>query len=328
MKVQHIIGADLSKATIDLCCHLSGAHLQIENQAKGFEQLLSWMGNQQINPCEVMVVLEHTGLYSYCFEHFLYEHHIAFSKVAALQVKHSIGLVRGKSDKLDAKRLAEYGFDKRQTLQPASPLSQQMERLQFLHTTRERLVKHKAALLNSVKEYRNIGLDEKDPVMRCQLTLIKGFEQQIEMLQGAMEVIVQANPCIQQNQDLLQSITGVGKVLSMATILKTKNFTCFKTARKFGCFCGIAPFPDDSGILKKKTRVSHLADKAMKTLLDLSAKCAIQHDPELREYYLRRIASGKSKMSTMNIVRNKIVYRMFAVIKRGTPFVENYLQTA
>lgn len=66
----------------------------------------------------------------------------------------------------------------------------------------------------------------------------------------------------------------------------------------------------------------------MKTLLNQSAKSAIQYDKELREYYLRRITDGKSKMSTINIVRNKILYRMFAVIKRQTPFSENYLQIA
>jgi hypothetical protein len=51
-------------------------------------------------------------------------------------------------------------------------------------------------------------------------------------------------------------------------------------------------------------------------------------DKELKEYYLRRTENGKSKMSTINIVRHKILYRMFAVIKRQTPFVENYLQAA
>jgi hypothetical protein len=66
----------------------------------------------------------------------------------------------------------------------------------------------------------------------------------------------------------------------------------------------------------------------MKTLLDLSAKSAIQYDKELREYYLKRIQNGKSKMSTINVVRNKILYQMFAVVKRQTPFIEHYSQAA
>jgi len=66
----------------------------------------------------------------------------------------------------------------------------------------------------------------------------------------------------------------------------------------------------------------------MKSLLDLAAKSAIQYDKELKDYYLKRTAIGKSKMSTINVVRNKIIHRMFAVIKRQTPFVENYLHVA
>jgi len=66
----------------------------------------------------------------------------------------------------------------------------------------------------------------------------------------------------------------------------------------------------------------------MKTLLTQSAKSAIQYDKELKDYYQKRTAMGKSKKSTINVVRNKIIHRMFAVIKRQTPFIEQYLKTA
>ena len=58
----------------------------------------------------------------------------------------------------------------------------------------------------------------------------------------------------------------------------------------------------------------------MKSLLEQAARSAIQYDPELKAYYQRRIQHGKGKRSTLNIVRNKIIYRMFAVIGRGTPY--------
>ena len=149
------------------------------------------------------------------------------------------------------------------------------------------------------------------------------------MLETEMYCIIDSDESLQQNFRLLQTIKGVGKVLALAIIIKTNNFSRFKNARKFACLCGTAPFEHSSGSsIRKKTRVSHLADKQMKTLLDLSAKSAIQYDKELREYYLNRTEGGKSKMSTINVVRNKILYRMFAVIKRQTPFLENYLQAA
>ena len=66
----------------------------------------------------------------------------------------------------------------------------------------------------------------------------------------------------------------------------------------------------------------------MKSLLDQGAKSALLYDKELKNYYESRLAKGKSKMSTINIIRNKIIARMFAVIKRQKPFVENYLAAA
>jgi len=329
MKLQHIIGADLSKRSIDLVCHLLKSHIQIENRITGFTDLLKWLRQQKINPCETMIVMEHTGLYSYCFERFLQEHQIAFCKVNALAIKRSIGLVRGKTDKIDAARIAAYGYEKKDKLVADVPVSDALKRLQMLHSTRERLVRHRAALIRAVNEYRHIGIPEKDLVILTQLQLIKKFDKQIEKLMTEIETIIEEQEPLQRNFRLLQSIKGVGKVVALVTVIKTHNFTRFANARKLACFCGTAPFPHESGTsIRRNARVSHLADKQMKTLLDLSAKAAIQYDKELREYYLRRTADGKSKMSTINVVRNKILYRMFAVIKRQSPFSENYLQAA
>jgi transposase len=328
-KVQHIIGADLSKKTIDLFCHLIKKYIRIDNRLSGYKELLKWIQQHQINASELMIVMEHTGLYSFCFEQFLQQHQISFTKVNALAIKRSIGLVRGKSDKIDARRIAEYGYEKRSKLIAEVPTSSELQRLRLLHSTRERLVKQRASLLNVLKEYGNIGLSKRDSIMRSQIRIIQSLEKEISKMEVEMNDIIKSNPSLQQNHQLLQSIKGVGKVLATAAIIKTKNFTRFTNARKFACFCGTAPFEYTSGTsIKGKTRVSHLADKHMKTLLDLSAKTAIQHDKELREYYLRRTADGKSKMSTINIVRNKILYRMFAVIKRQTPFSESYLHAA
>jgi transposase len=329
MKVAHIIGADLSKKTIDLFSHDRHSHLTIENNPEGFKQLIKWMISQNINTPEVIIVMEHTGLYSFHFERFLHQQAVAFSKVSALQIKKSLGIARGKSDRLDAKRIARYGFEKRDILIIEPETSKELQRLSLLHATREGLVRHKAAMLNAIKEFQNIGLTVKDPIMLSHTSMVHSFEKQIQKIEKQIDALVEANPPIKKNQELLLSIKGVGKVLSLETIIKTRNFSRFKNARQFACFSGTAPFENTSGTsIKGKTKVDHHADKRMKTLLDLSAKSAIQHDKELKEYFLRRTSVGKPKMSTINIVRNKIIYRMFAVIKRGTPFVQNYLQTA
>ena len=109
----------------------------------------------------------------------------------------------------------------------------------------------------------------------------------------------------------------------MFLIAYTNAFTKFNDTRKFASFCGIAPFPNSSGTsIKGRTKVSHLANKKIKSLLDLCAKSAIQSNPEMKNYYQKRIEQGKNKMSTINIIRNKILSRVFAVVKRQTPYVD------
>jgi transposase len=329
MKVQHILGADLSKNWIDLVVHSSGAYLRIENNAAGFKQLVKWLNHQKLALVETLLVMEHTGLYSFLFEGFLHAKQIAFTKVSALAIQRSMGLQRGKSDKLDAKRIALYGQKEKESLRAEAPLDKDLQRLQLLQATRKRLVEERAGLQCSLKEYTHMGLKPRDLVLAAQRRVVKTLDLEIQKLEKEIQAAIEGNEAIAKNACLLKSIPGVGQVLAVETIVKTRNFTRFTKPKKFCCHSGTAPFEHSSGSsIKKGTRVSHLADKALKTLLDLAAKCAIQHDNELKAYYQRRLAIGKSKMSTINIVRNKIIYRMFAVVKRGTPFVENYLPAA
>lgn len=330
MNVQQIIGADLSKRSIDLASYQYQTHLKIENSPAGFKRFAKWLHQQNLNPKEVLVVMEHTGYYSYCFEQFLQEKNICFAKVPALAITKSLGLIRGKTDKTDAARIALYGFEKQHLLSPCLPQSPQLLRLQMLHSTRHQLVKQKAAMLCAIEEYQHIGiLSKTDPIIKSQLAVIDSIDKQVDKLESEIETLINQDEDLHKNYNLLVSIKGVGKVVATAMIIKTANFTRFKKPKKFACFCGIAPFEHTSGTsIRGKTRVSHLADKEMKALLHLSAQTAIKNDKELRMFYLRKTENGKPKMSTLNIVCNKIVSRMFAVIKRQTPYIEYNLQVA
>lgn len=327
--VRHVIGADLSKRKIDLVIHPIKKHICIENQKDGFRQLMSWLNQNKIKSSEILIVMEYTGLYGFCFEHFLFQKQIRFCKVNALDIKLSSGISRGKSDKIDAARIARYGADKLDHLKVQNATSKALERLKLLNTSRDKLVRTRASLKTSAEEFRNIGMSERDVALRTQLQVIKCLDTQIKTLEQEIETIIRKEKELDTNYGLLKSIKGVGPVLAINAIIKTHNFERFPNSRKFACYCGIAPFEHTSGSsVKGKTRVNHLADKQMKTLLDLAAKSAITCDPELRDYYLKRVSMGKSKMSTINIVRNKILGRIFAVIKRQSPYCRDFLQVA
>jgi hypothetical protein len=69
------------------------------------------------------------------------------------------------------------------------------------------------------------------------------------------------------------------------------------------------------------TKVNHMADKKMKSLLNMCALSAKKHDVQLKEYYERKVKEGKNPMLVMNNLRCKLLSRVFAVVNRQTPFV-------
>ena len=102
-------------------------------------------------------------------------------------------------------------------------------------------------------------------------------------------------------------------------------FSKFQNNRQLACYCGVAAFEHSSGTtVRGKTGVSKFANMDLKSTLHMAAISAIQHNPELKEYYKRKVNDGKNKMSTINAVRNKLLTRIVAVVKRKTPYVNIY----
>lgn len=114
----------------------------------------------------------------------------------------------------------------------------------------------------------------------------------------------------------------LGRIISLYTILYTQNFQLIKCPRKFACYSGVAPFKNESGTsVRIGSRVSFYVNRKLKGMLNFGAMNAVKSDPQLRAYYERKTSEKGSKMLVLNSVRNKLIHRMFAVVKRGIPYV-------
>jgi transposase len=318
MKCKLIIGIDVSKRTLDMHIKPVGATLQITNDLAGFMVL-----KKQVTPgSEVLVVMEHTGLYSRKLELFLHSHRIAFCKVPALEIKRSLGVVRGKNDRIDASRIAEYAWLRRDQLIPTLIIPEDMEQLNHLLSMRAKLVKDRSGYLSRLKELKSSTSGSVERLLlKSHRTVIEMLTKQIGVMESGILTVIQGNEEYQKTFLLLTSMKGVGKIVAAKMIAATNNFTKFSNARKFNCYAGLAPFKHESGTsIRGRARVSHLANKDIKTMLNLSAFCAVRFDAELKQYYQKRVAEGKPKMACINIIRSKIVARMFAIIKRQQPY--------
>ncbi len=150
----------------------------------------------------------------------------------------------------------------------------------------------------------------------------KYFDKELKRVENLIDDFVDQHQAIQHSYNLLTSIPGIGRIISLYTILHTRNFEQINCPRKFACYCGVAPFKNESGSsVRKGTRVSFYANRKLKGMLNFGAMNAVKCDPQLKAYYQKKTAEKNSKMLVLNAVRNKLIHRMFAVIRRGTPYV-------
>ena len=325
MMYKAFIGIDVSKDTIDTHVHGKNLHRKVRNSQKGFEELLVWINKYHDLDLysEVIVCFEHTGMYSLPLAFYLEEMQIPFSMISALEIKRSLGIVRGKSDKVDARRIAEYAFLHRDTLQVTKMPPKTILTLHSTLTLRSRLVRHRAGYMATKTEQKRFleGLDLKS-MQAIHRKMIRMLDTRIKEADAEIRQLIGQEETLKKTFKLVTSVKGVGLITGAYFIVYTHNFTRFTTWRKFACYCGIVPFEHQSGKMQKRSRVSQLANKQMKRILHMAAMAARRHDKELKAYYNRRLDDGKEKMEVLNVIRNKLVARAFAVVKRGTPYVE------
>jgi len=324
MKEFLVMGVDVAKATLDLCIKPGDVKMQIDNNLQGFKKMHKEL-KKMLNPeTRVIVVMEHTGSYSVRFEKFLTRSSIGYCKVPALQIKRSMGMIRGKNDKVDATRIAEYGWLRKEQLTGDLPCNEHIERLKSLLSLRSKIVRDRSGYICRLKEIKAAtDYGKSDIIIRTHQRILTSLTTELKLLEKQIRELVNSNDDIKKTSDLIRSIKGVGEVVAAYMICCTNNFKRFTKARKFNCYAGLAPFKYESGTsIKGRARVSQLANKEAKAFLTMAACCAIRCDKELKKYYQKRVSEGMKKMSCLNIIRSKIVSRIFAVAKRQTPFVD------
>lgn len=323
-KKEFFIGVDVSKNTLDVSVHGTKAYIRITNNSEGFKQLTSWLKSQQIALSDCWFVMEHTGGYEYRLVQFCIAKKIVFTRVPGLQIKRSLGMQRGKNDKIDSYRIAEYGYEKREKLEAEEGCDSAITRLKQLLTQRKSFVNDKKAHQHRMTEMK-VMMEYKDDdfIIKNYKAAIEFAKKMIDKVKAEIIELVSANEAINRNYMLITSIPGIGEINAWMTIAYTENFKSFLNARTYGAYIGVVPYEHSSGTsIRGKNRVSHMANKPLKAELHQAARSAVLHDPEMAEYYNRRAKSGKHHMGIMNEIKFKLVLRMFAVVNKGEFYVK------
>lgn len=326
------VGIDVSKAVIDVSYYHNSKAIylgQYFNSVEGFHSMYNDLSKINGGPSmEWFICFENTGSYSKRLFSWLVSQGIPCREENALEISLSLGMRRGKDDKIDSKAICNYVYEKRDKMKPSTLSKPLIIKLKSLLSRRELLVKHRTALKMSVKEQKS-SLEERfyQELEASNNEIVTYYDGQIEQIENMIQQLIKSNPGTNKNNELLQTITGIGPVTSAYLISTTNNFESFTNSRKYACYCGVAPFPNSSGIRVGKTKVNHMANKKMKSIFSNCIAAAIAHDPEISLYFKRKRNEGKKYGVVANAIKNKLIHRAFAVIKRQTPYVKmmNYV---
>ncbi|MEM1325962.1 MAG: transposase [Bacteroidota bacterium] len=329
MQFTHFIGIDVSKSYLDwsIVHNAQEVHKQrTPNHSQAIQTYVQqYLEHFQIDLAQCLFCIEYTGRYNLNLIDILEKQQATIWQVSPLHLKRSIGIQRGKSDPIDAHRIALFAMRHQDERVPHQRVRPILSQLKSLFALRRALVKFGASIKMQLADIEFIEPSIRSTLQTHIEQTIEQNRQYISELETQMIQLIHDDIHLSRLFLILNSVTGVGPIVSIKLLLATNEFKRMRNPRKLACHAGIAPFEHTSGTsVRKTTRVSNMADHELKDMLHLAALAAIRAKGELRDYYLRKKQENKPSMSILNAVRNKIVHRLCACIKADRTYKKDY----
>ena len=330
MHYRFFVGIDVSKQHLDLALLVEGrilTSMRIDNETKAIGAALQKLTtSHQVVLSQSLFCLEHTGIYSTHLLGLLQEQELTIWLEHPLQIKYSLGMQRGKNDHIDAQRIAQYAYKNRENVRLWKPTRRLITQLQRLTSLRDRLLAGKNSLEVALAEEKLFSDKATYQLLsKHSRRSLEALQKDLQGVEKQLQQLIDSDEHLNQLFNQLTSIPGMGPVTASELIITTNEFKDFDSAKKLACYAGVAPFEHSSGkSVRGKTRVSHQANKRLKTLLHLAAMRTGRLKNKFSHYYHRKVEEGKNKMSVLNAVRNKLLHALFACVKHNQKYDENY----
>jgi transposase len=334
---KHFIGIDVSKPFFDaalmpVISHqkqaIESAHF--DNTELGLKAFEKWLKKHKVSFDEnTVLVIENTGIYHRLLWAFCSKISLQIHIGNAAHIKWSFGIARGKNDEVDAIRLCKYACKESDEFKMSKPLNPKLMQLKDLQTSRTRLLSQKNANETYLKELNDINDKATQKALeQVYKTTIEGLKKSIVAIEKLTKELIESDDNLQKSYDLLLSVPGIGNITAIYLIVCTNNFAGNISGKQLASYAGVAPFGNSSGIsIKKREKVHKMANKELKKILHMGAMSVIHCNPEMKNYYNRKLSEGKHALSVINAVKNKLVLRAVAVIKSQVPYVDNFTKS-
>jgi len=326
-KYNYFIGIDISKNELDYAVFYNN-QLLFHREAKNHpDDIVAFIAElkmlSKFSISKSIFCMEQTGIYSNHLLKCLKKLKANIVVENPLQIQNSNGLIRGKHDKIDSIRIAQYAQKNCYDLRLWMAKRPVMLDLASLYSLRNKMLSLKVALKTPLRE-QAIFLGKGIQKLNLQLceSSMESIKNDLIKINKHIDQLIDSDLRLKRLLEIITSVPNIGKITAIAIINSTNEFRNIQCPRKFACYSGVAPFAKESGLHKGKARISHIANKKMKALLHICALGALRYDTEMKAYYLRKTTvEGKPPMVVINAIRSKLILRVFACVNKDTLYV-------
>ena len=297
------VGIDVGKAYLDVAVRPAGTHERLPNDEEGIARLVDRL--RAARP--TLVVLEATGGLEVPLTAALATVGLAVAVVNPRQVRDfakAVGQL-AKTDALDAHLLARFAEVVRPEPRPLPDADAQA--LSALLTRRRQvigmLVAEQQRLATTVAALR--------PRVEAHIAWLR---QERDDLDRQLRDRVRGSPVWREDDDLLQSVPGVGPVLATTLIAELPELGHLNR-KQIATLVGVAPLNCESGILRGR-RIVWGGRAQVRAALWMGTLVAVQHNPVLRQFYGRLVAAGKPKKVALTACMHKLLLILNALLRQ------------
>jgi len=315
----HFLGIDVAKTKLDVALRRPDDKWRqkvIDNTLAGFHILAEWLTAQGVT--ELHACMEATGTYWEDVAEFLAAQGFTVSVINPAQIK-AFGasrLVRTKTDRVDAKLIAEFCRERRPEAWCAPPLSEQTLR----------------ALVLRLNALQAMQTQENNRLQVARAAVMPGIEKHLDWLDKEIQALIKAirdhidsHPDLKQKRDLLDSIPGLGERTIAVLLAFLGSPERFKNARQAAAFAGLDPRQFESGSsVKAKPRLSKVGHAFLRRAMYMPAMVTLYKTAWGKLFFSRLKSAGKPPMLIIGAMMRKLIHVAFGVLKSGLPFDEKH----
>jgi len=297
------VGIDVAKASLDLARSNADGTVRFANDAPGIKKLLVLL--RRLQP--TLIVIEATGGYEQPALQAMLDADLPVALAQPAHVRHlakALGVL-AKTDAIDARVLVQFARHAAPRL--AEKRSKHQEELEALVTCRRQLIKVRTEQTNRLEATR------AKSARRALQKVLKTLQDQIKRLDEEIGKIIESDDDMNHWNQLLQTVPGVGKVLSMTLLAELLELgTVGRT--QISALVGVAPFNRDSGRFKGKRSIRG-GRPAVRSALYMAALTAIRCNKVISAFADRLKAVGKPSKVVIVAAMRKLITLLNAMMR-------------